>query len=142
MDNFTPIDIYNYIISNGLEGDFLSKVMQHKDNYSIAEITDARFKRSPGNLRLFSDAYSLNVKITDEEVSAALLKGLYVSAFISRSGDSRNLHFLINPCTEAEKPGCEDLILERVVRYMIMSTIVTLRLDTPGKVDGYLLPLS
>lgn len=60
------------------------------------------------------------------------------SAFVSRFNDSYNIHFLIHPCKEADKADYEDEILNRVIRYMIMNTIVSLRLDSPEKIDDYI----
>ncbi len=135
---YTPDDIYNYIIKNQLESSFLSSLVSYKQNFSIAEITDARFKARENNCRLFSTSYSLNIKIEDDEIIAALMTNMYVSAFISRFGDTYNVHFLTHPCTVDDKSLHEDKILQRVIRYMIMSTIVTLRLDDPAKVDAYI----
>ena len=61
-----------------------------------------------------------------------------LSAFISRQGDVYNVHFLVHAYPENMKSQFEDEILKEVLRYMIMMTIVRLRLDTPEKVEKYL----
>ena len=40
---YTPNDIYDYIIENDRESEFLQAITLHKQNFSIGEITDRRF---------------------------------------------------------------------------------------------------
>ena len=82
--------------------------------------------------------YKINIQITDDDIITAVMNGLYVSAFISRQGDAYNVHFLVHAYPENMKSQFEDEILKEVLRYMIMMTIVRLRLDTPEKVEEYL----
>ena len=77
-------------------------------------------------------------KEADDDIITAVLNGLYVSAFISRYKEEYNVHFLVHAYPETKKAQFEDAILKEVVRYMIMMTIVRLRLDTPQKVKDYL----
>ena len=82
--------------------------------------------------------YKINMQITDDDIITAVMNGLYVSAFISRQGDAYNVHFLVHAYPENMKSQFDDEILKEVLRYMIMMTIVRLRLDTPEKVEEYL----
>lgn len=85
---YTPNDIYDYIIENDRESEFLQAITLHKQNFSIGEITDRRF--------------------------------------------------LVHAYPENMKSQFDEEILKEVLRYMIMMTIVRLRLDTPEKVEEYL----
>jgi len=49
-----------------------------------------------------------------------------------------NVHFLVHAYPENMKSQFENETLKEVLRYMIMMTIVRLRLDTPDKVEEYL----
>ena len=120
---YTPNDIYDYIIENDRESEFLQAITLHKQNFSIGEITEM---------------YKINIQITDDDIITAVMNGLYVSAFISRQGDAYNVHFLVHAYPENMKSQFDDEILKEVLRYMIMMTIVRLRLDTPEKVEEYL----
>ena len=82
--------------------------------------------------------YISPIQITDDDIITAVMNGLYVSAFISRQGDAYNVHFLVHAYPENMKSQFDDEILKEVLRYMIMMTIVRLRLDTPEKVEEYL----
>ncbi len=137
---YTPKDIYDYIMKEGKETEFLQMIANHKHNFSIAEITDKRFRVKEDNaVKFVSKLYRINMQITDDDIVTAVLNGLYVSAFISRYEDDYNVHFLVHRYPESMKSQYEDEILSEVVRYMIMMTIVRLRLDTPQKADRYTL---
>ena len=82
--------------------------------------------------------YISPIQITDDDILTAIMNGLYVSAFISRQGDAYNVHFLVHAYPENMKSQFDEEILKEVLRYMIMMTIVRLRLDTPEKVEEYL----
>lgn len=136
---YTPGDIYQYIVDNNKETKFLQAITNRRQNYSIAEITDKKIRIKEGNqVKFISTLYKINTQITDDDIITAVLNGLYVSAFISRYQDEYNVHFLVHPYPETMKSQFEDTILSDVLRYMIMMTIVRLRLDTPQKVDEYL----
>ena len=136
---YTPGDIYQYIVDNNKETEFLQAITNRRQNYSIAEITDKKFRIKEGNqVKFISPLYKINTQITDDDIITAVLNGLYVSAFISRYQDEYNVHFLVHTYPETMKSQFEDTILSDVLRYMIMMTIVRLRLDTPQKVDEYL----
>lgn len=136
---YTPNDIYGYIIENDKESEFLQAITLHKQNFSIGEITDRRFLvKEDKTVKFISKMYKINIQITDDDIITAVMNGLYVSAFISRQGDVYNVHFLVHTYPENMKSQFEDEILKEVLRYMIMMTIVRLRLDTPKKVEEYL----
>lgn len=44
----TPKECYDYIVKNELETAVIGAMMQQTDNYSIAEIADARFHNREG----------------------------------------------------------------------------------------------
>lgn len=134
----TPQDIYDYVVKNGKESDFLSAILLQKDNYSIAEIADAVFSQDDTGCRLRSQQYRLNLPIVDEQIGAAVRSGRYLSAFISRQEDQYQLHFLVHRCQADQKSQFEEEIARAVVRYLILKTIVALRLTTWRKVDEYL----
>lgn len=135
----TPKDILNYIKTNKLDMDFLTALTSFKNNFSIAEITDKKlYINENQKCILKSSQYKLNMEITDDEIVTATYNKLYVSAFISRFADSYNLHFLVHQYPENMKSQFEEAITNEVVDYMIMSTIVTLRLDTYKKVDNFI----
>ena len=133
----TPKDIYNYVVKSGKESDFLSAIMCQKGNYSIAEIADADFSIEGGVCRLQSKLYKLNLAIQDEDIVAAAANHLYISAFISRHEEQYQVHFFAHPYPAAAKAQFEEEIAQEVVRYMILRTIVALRLTTWKKVDEY-----
>ena len=136
---YTPNDIYDYIIENDRESEFLQAITLHKQNFSIGEITDRRFLvKEDKTVKFISKMYKINIQITDDDIITAVMNGLYVSAFISRQGDAYNVHFLVHAYPENMKSQFDDEILKEVLRYMIMMTIVRLRLDTPEKVEEYL----
>lgn len=134
----TPQDIYNYVVSSGIESEFLSAVMLQKQQFSIAEIADAVFCVESGVCRLQSKQYKMNLPIDDEDIITAVVNRLYVTAFISRHGEQYQVHFLVHRYPAAMKAQFEEEIVQEVVRYMILKTIVTLKLTTWKKVDEYI----
>lgn len=134
----TPMDIYNYVVQSGKEADFLSAIVLQKQNYSIAEIGDTVFSTEEDGCRLKSRQYRLNLPVQDEDIVAAVRNGQYITAFLSRQGDNYQVHFLVHRYPAAEKAAFEEAITQEVVRYMILKTIVALRLTTWRKVDEYL----
>lgn len=138
---YTPKDIYDYIMKEEKETEFLQMITNHKHNFSIAEITDKRFRIKEDNtIKFISKMYQIHMKIPDDDIVTAVLNGLYVSAFISRYENDYNVHFLVHRYPESMKSQYEDEILSEVIRYMIMMTIVRLRLDTHQKVNEYIQP--
>lgn len=134
----TPKDIFNYVMENKLDFDFISALMRHTNNFSIAEITDKKFDFRNNQYYLTSSSYKLNLPINDDEIKAALSNELYVSAFISRKDASYNVHFLVHKYPTAMKSQFEEEITFEVIRYMIMNTIIVLRLDTFEKIHQYI----
>lgn len=135
----TPKDILKYILENKLDLDFMAAVARQKGNYSIAEIADRSFKKmGNGSYHIVSPGYGLDMKIEDDDVFTALSNGLYVSAFVSRRENSYNLHFLVHKYPESMKPQFEEEILKDCIEYMILNTVVALRLDSEKKVDEYI----
>ena len=135
---YTPSDIYKYIKENDYESDFMIALASNRNNYSIGEMTDARYKKKEKGWFLHSDSYHLNILMEDDDVITALTNGLYVSTFISRYQEDYNVHFLVHQYPQSMKIRFDEQILEEVIRYMVMMTILRLRLDTPEKVDEYL----
>ena len=78
----TPKECYDYIVKNELETAVIGAMMQQTDNYSIAEIADARFHNREGKISFTSAGYKINIEVTDDEIVTAVLNGLYVSAFL------------------------------------------------------------
>lgn len=134
----TPMDIYRYVVDSGKEAAFLSAILMQKQNYSIAEIADASFSFESGVCLLHSRQYRLKLEIQDEEIASAAAAGRYVTAFLCRQDDRYQVHFLVHPYPANEKVQHEEEIAQEVVRYMILKTIVALRLTTWRKVDEYL----
>ena len=87
---------------------------------------------------MVSKAYSLDIKLTDDEILTAAINGLYISAFISRKDDKYNVHFLVHQYPESMKAQFEEAIMNEVINYMISTTILALRLDSPEKVNQYI----
>ena len=80
---YTPNDIYDYIIENDRESEFLQAITLHKQNFSIGEITDRRFLvKEDKTVKFISKMYKINIQITDDDIITAVMNGLYVSAFI------------------------------------------------------------
>lgn len=134
----TPQDIYNYVVRSGKESEFLTAIMLQTRQYSISEIADAAFSIEDGTCRLKSQQYRLNLEIPDEDIAVAVHNRLYVTAFISRHEEQYQVHFLVHQYPAAMKAQFEEQIAREVVRYMILKTIVALRLTTWKKVDEYI----
>lgn len=135
----TPRDILNYILDNKLDLDFMAAVARQKGGFSIAEIADRTYKKmGSGSYHIVSKSYGLDMLIDDDDVFTALANGLYVSAFVSRKDNSYNLHFLVHKYPESMKPRFEEEILKDCVEYMILNTVVSLRLDSEKKVDEFI----
>ena len=133
----TPYDSLEYVYSNNLTDAFLLSLAKCKGQYSIGEIPDKVFKEHSGKVRFLSKSANINVAVDDDDVVTAVLNKLYVSAFISRNQDKYQIHFLVHKYPEAMKPNFEEEILQEVIRYMILHTIVALRLDTEEKIQKY-----
>lgn len=147
--SYSPIDILKIVKEGDNVADFFSALTKHVENYTIAEITDKEFKilnvKSKENpektiqkYKLRSKAYNINVEITDDEIITAMLNKLYISPFISRKDDVYQVHFLVHRYPEAMKSRFEEEIANEVFDYMMLQTIVVLRLDTPEKVRTYM----
>lgn len=134
----TPADMLDYVIENNMEGAFLGAIMLHKGGFSIGEVTDARFIDKNDKLRVMSKAYELNVTIEDEEICSAVRSGMYVSVFIARNGGERALHFFVHRMKLEQKSQYEEEAVRAVVQYMIIKTIIALRLDSTEKIDAYI----
>lgn len=134
----TPRDMLDYVVNNHRESDFLSSVALHKGNYSIGEIADKRFKENNGEYKFISNDYKINIVIEDDEIATAIHNGLYITPFISRKDDVYQVHFLVHQYPESMKERFEENIVKEVVEYMILKTIVALRLDTEKKIDDYI----
>lgn len=135
--NYMPKDILAYVLEEKLEADFLTAIMLHKQDYSIAEIADRQLWIVEGKCFLKADSYELNMEVNDEEIVAAVKAKLYVSVFISKNSDNRQLHFFVHRYPVENKAAFDENIVEEVVQYMIYKTILALRLDTPEKVKEY-----
>lgn len=135
---YTPYDIFDYIKDNNYDSDFMLAIFNHRNGYSIGEITDSKYVKKAKGWYIHSDSYHLNIQIMDSDVIQALDEELYISTFISRFQDDYNVHFLVHKYPKKLKANYDELILQEVVRYMIMMTIVKLHLNTPQKVEDYL----
>lgn len=136
--SYTPKDILKYVYDNELDTDFILALTNHVQNFSIGEITDKQIKKRGDDYYFVSKSYSLDMKITDEEILTAAINGLYISAFISRKEDKYNIHFLVHQYPESMKSQFENQITQEVIHYMIQGTIIALRLDTPAKIKEYI----
>ena len=136
--SYTPRDILNYIYDNNLDSDFIFALANHVQNFSIGEITDKQIVKREDEYYLVSKSYSLNIKITDDEILTAVMNGLYISAFISRKEDKYNIHFLVHRYPESMKSKFEEEITKDVINYMIQGTIISLRLDSSEKINAYI----
>lgn len=136
--NYTPKQIVDYIIEENMEADFLSTMQLHKGDFSIGEIADKQFYFDEGRCFFKSKFYSINTEVADEDIITAAHNKLYISAFISRKSQAYNVHFLVHQYPESMKERFADEITKEVVRYMIMSTVLALRLDTKEKVKDYI----
>ena len=135
--SYTLRDILAYVYENHLEDEFLLALASHVENFSIGEITDKRIEKRGEDYFLVSKAYSLDIKLTDDEILTAAMNGLYISAFISRKEDNYKLHFLVHKYPQSMKSRFEEEITKEVIDYMIQGTILALRLDTPEKIERY-----
>ena len=136
--SYTPRDILNYIYDNNLDSDFIFALANHVQNFSIGEITDKQIVKREDKYYLVSKSYSLDIKITDDEILTAVMNDLYISAFISRKEDKYNIHFLVHQYPKSMKSKFEEEITKDVINYMIQGTIITLRLDSPEKINEYI----
>ena len=134
----TPKDMLNYVLENKKESDFLTSIQLHKSGYSIGEIADKRFKEKDGVYKFISNDYKINVEIDDENIITAIHNGLYITPFISRKDEEYQVHFLVHIYPESMKSQFEEEIARDVIEYMILKTIVALRLDSKSKIDAYL----
>lgn len=134
----TPQDIYNYVVNSGKESEFLSAILLQKQGFSIAEIPDSVFTVENGICRFRSKQYRLNLPVADGDIAAAAADERYITAFLSRHGETYQVHFLVHRYPAAGKAQFEEEITREVVRYMILKTIVALRLNTWKKVDAYI----
>ena len=96
MMQYTPSDILNYVYEKELDTQFLLAMANHVQDFSIGEITDKKIEKRGEDFYLISEAYHLDIKITDDEVMTAAINGLYISAFISRKDDNYRVHFLVH----------------------------------------------
>lgn len=135
---YTPNQIVDYIIDNGFEADFLANMQLHKGNFSIGEIADKRLVLKDGRCYFRSKSYSINTEVLDEDIIVAVHNELYVSAFISRKDEKYNVHFLVHQYPVSMKEQFENEITMDVVKYMVMATVLALRLDTEKKVMDYI----
>ena len=135
--SYTPRDILEYVYEKHLEDDFLLALASHVENFSIGEITDKKIEKRGEDYFLVSKAYTLDIKLTDDEILTAAMNGLYISAFISRKEDNYRLHFLVHKYPQSMKSRFEEEITKEVIDYMIQGTILALRLDTPEKIERY-----
>lgn len=135
---YMPRDILNYVIEQEKESDFMISMTRHVGGYSIGEIVDKEFVEKNGKFRFRSKGYEINVELQDEDVITAVLNKLYVSAFISRQGEVFQAHFLVHQYPESMKERFEEVICKEVIQYMILKTIIALRLDNYDKVENYL----
>ena len=134
---YTPMDIYRLVIEEDMVAAFMVSITMHKQQFTIAEITDAKYRKKDDGYYLTAPSYKITVKIEDDDVLTALMNKLYVSSFISKYNEQYNVHFLVHTYPQEMKAQFDEQILDEVVRYMIMNTIIRLRLDTPDKVKAY-----
>lgn len=134
---YTPKDILDCVYEKKLDTDFLLAIAAHVQNFSIGELTDKKIEKRGGDYYLVSNAYQLDIKLTDDEVLTAAINGLYISAFVSRKDDNYRVHFFVHQYPESMKAKFEEQITKDVIDYMIYGTIIALRLDTPEKVEEY-----
>lgn len=135
----TPSEMLKLVLDTNREYAFLTSMMRHTGGYSIGEIADGHFKNRDGKVTFYSKSYDLHMKMEEhDEITGAILAGRYVSAFISRFNDNRQIHFLVHDCLAEQKSTCEELIARKSVQYMILRTIVSLRLDTRKKLENYM----
>lgn len=134
---YTPVDMLKYVLDHDMEASFLTAVSMHVGGYSIGEIADKEFVEKDGSLRFKSKSYDINVELTDDDVITAYRNGLYISAFISRKEDNYQVHFLVHRYPVSMKIEYDETITAEVVQYMILKTIIALRLDNREKIRKY-----
>lgn len=134
----TPMDMLRYVKEIEGEVQFLTRLASVKNHYTIGEITDRRFEQKAGEFYLISPTYHLELKMVDQDIFTALQNGQYVTAFLSRKENAAQVHFLVHTYKAAEKSAYEDAILQEVIDYMILHTIIALRLDTKEKIQQYI----
>lgn len=134
---YTPVDMLKYVLEHDMEASFLTAVSMHVGGYSIGEIGDKEFEEKNGRYYFKSKAYDINVELTDDDVITAVHNGLYVSAFISRKNNDFQVHFMVHGYPVSMKPEFEDTITAESVQYMILKTIIALRLDNKEKIRKY-----
>lgn len=135
---YSPKDMLAYVEEEGLVLDFLQALQRHVKQFTIAEITDRELVKEKEEFRLRSKGCQIDVEIKDDEIITAILNELYVSAFLSRKDNSYQVHFLVHPYPTSMKGRFEEEIAKEVIHYMIINTIVTLALDTHGKIKSYI----
>lgn len=136
--SYTPRDILEYIKQENLEIEFLTSMTSHVQGFTIAELTDVSFQQREGKYYVLSKTYSIDVPLADEQILTAVMNGLYVSVFISRYEEQYQLHFLVHQYPKTMKSQFDDEIAKEVIDYMILKTVVQLRLDTPDKIKEYI----
>lgn len=134
----SPRDILEYVINENLESEFLLSVSRFKNNYTIGEIGDGKFTVKDGVTYFKSHGFNINVPVDDDNVSLAVSNNQYISSFISRKDNSYNVHFLVHKYPVSMKVQFDEIIVKEVIQYMILKTIVALRLDTIEKVNSYI----
>lgn len=134
----SPRDILEYVINENLESEFLLSVSRFKNNYTIGEIGDGKFTVKDGVTYFKSHGFNINVPVDDDNVSLAVSNKQYISSFISRKDNSYNVHFLVHKYPASMKVQFDEIIVKEVIQYMILKTIVALRLDTIEKVNAYI----
>ena len=138
MLQYTPRDILEYVKKEKLEFKILEAITYHRQDYSIAEITDREYIKSDKGFRLVSKGLKIDIEIIDDDVLTALFNELYVSSFISRFKDDYQVHFLVHSYPSSMKAKFDENIADEVIEYIILKTIITLKLDSPHKIDEYL----
>jgi len=133
-----PRDILEYIVTEGIESEFLLSVSRFKDGYTIGEIGDKQFYECEGGLHFKSKGFNIDVPVSDENVASAIAKKQYISAFLSRKNSEYQVHFLVHKYPESMKAQFDEIIVQEVIQYMILKTVIALRLDTVEKVNGYI----
>ena len=134
----TPRDIVEYIMNEGLESEFMLSVSRFKNNYTIGEIGDKKFVNKDGEVRFKSHGFKIDVLVDDDNVACAVMNKQYISAFISRHGEAYQVHFLVHNYPESMKAQFDEVIVKEVIQYMILKTVIALRLDTFEKVNEYI----
>ena len=116
----------------------MNQILRCKNDYTIAEITDAEFVKGYGTITLTSQNYGIRVPLKDDEISQAIRSGQAVTAFVSRYKNEGQVHFLVHAYPADELEHHQEEITQGIIRYMILRTIVKFRLDTAEKIIEYL----